>query len=709
MKRKYDLIGEQSMSNLYFRGKDEAKAVSDIERDLDKYNIVKNDILCSRILSEEIILEYTQNHGCGSFRYSCRKKAGRIYLTMTFPGESFDIFARGNDFIVSNVLKNYPLQCSWQYKTGQNLVLLEFEGIRTHLNNLMFIFRFLRLEKTRFIFATLLQIINILLSIAAPVLTARIIEGFSLGVLDKILLTAGALLLLRVVTDFFVYLINILFNRIYTTIMNTIEVEIAGDVMTMETGCIEEHGSGMIIRRMISDTDVIADGLDSLSQNLSKLVKYIGILGAILFVNPKIFLIKQAGLCVLVYIEIKRTDRYNSDKRAYLKLNDRFTGIVGEMVRGCRDVKYLSCEQVFLDTLSDRVQSTNASRKKLLNISRIFTVSGAMLRDIFEFVFCGILLLFSGNGTVSPAMAIVLLNYSAELLPVPEFCGAFLEVTKISALSGERLYQLLNSREFPREKFGTTHLENVCGDVEFRDVTFSYDKTSFFGKKKPVLNKMSFSVKAGETVAFVGKSGCGKSTTLNLITKFLDAASGTVLIDGVDIRKLDKRTIRENITAISQTPYIFNRSIRDNLRLVRQDVSDEEIIDVCKKACLHDEIMAMADGYDTILGEGGLTLSGGQRQRLAIARILLKPSRIVLLDEATSALDNTMQRRIQETITGLHATRTIIIVAHRLSTIRNCDRIFFISDGRVLAQGTHEQLLESCEEYRILYSGEERH
>ncbi len=190
------------------------------------------------------------------------------------------------------------------------------------------------------------------------------------------------------------------------------------------------------------------------------------------------------------------------------------------------------------------------------------------------------------------------------------------------------------------------------------------------------------------------------------ITKTCLEEQGTVLIDGLDIRTLDHDTIRSNIAVVTQQPYIFNMSIRENLCIVRPDLTDEEMADVCKKACIYDEIMSMPKGFDTVIGEGGTNISGGQCQRIAIARALIRNSRILLLDEATSALDNITQIRIQKAIENLHGDRTVIVIAHRLSTIINADVIFFIEDGRILDSGTHKELMESCASYRSLYGCE---
>ena len=229
--------------------------------------------------------------------------------------------------------------------------------------------------------------------------------------------------------------------------------------------------------------------------------------------------------------------------------------------------------------------------------------------------------------------------------------------------------------------------------------SFAYDKNK-------VLKDLSFKINAKETIAFVGKSGAGKTTIFNLLCKMYDTYKGQITIDGIDIRKLDKDSIRGNITIISQNPYIFNMSIRDNLRLVKSNITDKEIREACKAACLDEFIKTLPDKYDTIIGEGGINLSGGQKQRLAIARALVQKTRIILFDEATSALDNDTQEKINEAIENMKDEYTILIIAHRLSTIINADRILFINDGKIEAKGSHQFLLKHCKNYKHLYESE---
>ena len=243
-------------------------------------------------------------------------------------------------------------------------------------------------------------------------------------------------------------------------------------------------------------------------------------------------------------------------------------------------------------------------------------------------------------------------------------------------------------------------MQNAQGGVEFKNVAFSYNDEKVF-------EDLNLKIKPGECVGFVGKSGEGKSTILSLIPRLYDVDAGSVLIDGVDVRDLTKDSLRETVSVVSQSPYIFNMSIKENLKLVKPDATDAEIEDACKRAAIWDFIQSKPEGLNTMVGEGGVVLSGGQKQRIAIARAFLKQSRILLLDEATSALDNESQAEVKKAIKNMQKTCTIVIVAHRLSTVQDCDKIFVLENHKIVGKGSHEKLKQSCKAYKNLYKQEE--
>ena len=376
-------------------------------------------------------------------------------------------------------------------------------------------------------------------------------------------------------------------------------------------------------------------------------------------------------------------------------------GLTAELVRGVRDIKMLNASSSFLKTLEKSINEVSEKVYAMRNTHMNYNFAITVVDSIFEVLLVIILIYLLINHSITISLAIVLYSYRNNILGNLMYAVAnLLEELKDFNLSCNRVFSLLESKEFNKEQFGSKHLEKVNGDFEFKDVVFGYNKD------RTVLNKLSFNVKANETVGFVGKSGSGKTTIFNLLCKMYDIDDGEIKIDGYNIDTLDEESIRGSITIISQNPYIFNMSIRDNLKLVKDDLTDKEMIEACKIACLDDFVNTLPNKYDTVIGEGGVTLSGGERQRLAIARAFIQKTEIILFDEATSALDNETQSKIATALNNLKREYTILIIAHRFSTIVNCDKIYYISNGKVIDSGTHSELLKTCNEYKHLYESE---
>ena len=283
-----------------------------------------------------------------------------------------------------------------------------------------------------------------------------------------------------------------------------------------------------------------------------------------------------------------------------------------------------------------------------------------------------------------------------------------------SMVSFERVFEVLDAPEAIREKPGAIDLVEPRGAIEFDDVVFRYPPASatqiasmeqnagLGGDADPdvdVLHGLSLRVAPGETVALVGASGAGKSTTVSLVPRLYDVTGGSVRIDGIDVRDLTLDSLRASIGVVSQDPHLFHESIGDNLRYADPDATDEQIVTATTSARIHDTIAALPDGYDTVVGERGYRLSGGEKQRLAIARLLLKNPAIMILDEATSHLDNDNEAHIQEALEHALEGRTALVIAHRLSTIRSADRIAFVDDGRIAELGTHDELVAAGGRY----------
>ena len=329
------------------------------------------------------------------------------------------------------------------------------------------------------------------------------------------------------------------------------------------------------------------------------------------------------------------------------------------------------------------------------------------LNNIIYYVLQFIILLTCGylfiKGHIVYSVFMMINNYIWRIDEVAETLSSFgVNYNKVK-VSLSRIDDVVNNRVFKDEEFGNVNLENVTGNVKFKNVSFKYTK-----KESLTLDNLSFVIKPNQKTAIVGRSGNGKSTIFNLLLRYFDATSGEVLIDETNIKDLTENSLRSTISCVRQSPFLFNMSILDNFKIVKPDITLKEIKEVCKRAYIDEYIESLPKKYNTIIGEGGINLSGGQKQRLAIARTLLLNTKIILFDEATSALDNESQEYIKKTIDALAKDHTIIIVAHRLSTIIDADEILVIEKGKLSMKGTHKELLNKSKIYKGLYKNEER-
>ncbi|EXF73154.1 ABC transporter [Colletotrichum fioriniae PJ7] len=302
------------------------------------------------------------------------------------------------------------------------------------------------------------------------------------------------------------------------------------------------------------------------------------------------------------------------------------------------------------------------------------------------------------NSEATPGDLTMLLMYWAQLTSPLRFMASLGKKIGSDLIDAERLLDIMKKEPTIVNKKGARPLKLVGGNVDFNDVSFTYDS------KKKIINSISLSVPGGQTVAFVGATGAGKSTMLKLLNRFYDASEGSILIDGQDVRDVDLHSLRDRIGLVPQNPVLFDDTIISNIRYARITASDDEVFEACKAACIHDKIMTFTDGYNTRVGERGIKLSGGELQRVAIARAILKQPEIVLLDEATSSVDTDTEQKIQQSFMQLCKGRTTFIVAHRLSTIMNADRIVVIEDGEVVEQGNHADLVTAKGRYADLWS-----
>lgn len=566
--------------------------------------------------------------------------------------------------------------------------------------NIKFAWKYSKEEKWKLILLVLCTFFHVIISVVAPLVSAQVIVKLSNNQLKQVFYLAIALFAINIGSNIINYLCGYFSQVIYRETFTKLQLDLGKTILRLRNSCIDANSSGVFIERLTGDTSKIADVFNIINYHLLDILTDIGIFGAVFIIDIRIFAYLILMVLIIGFLERRKINVVTEKDKVLRKENENVSGFIGELVRGVRDIKMLSAERSFLTTLRTRLISLNKKRYDMSRTQRDYHLIIGSLHDVFDLIIIVLMLYLISNNELSIALALVVHNYMGRASYAVNSYSHLLEQLKNFNLSANRIFEIIYSSEFPKEKFGKHHLDSVEGNFEFRKVSFGYNEEEL------VLKDLSFIVNSQSTIAFVGKSGVGKTTIFNLLCKMYEPSNGKILIDGIDIMELDRESIRDNITIISQNPYIFNVSIRDNLKMVKDDVTDEEIVEACRIACLDDFIASLPSGYDTVVGEGGISLSGGQRQRLAIARALVQKTKIILFDEATSALDNITQTKIQQAIDNMKEDYTILIIAHRLSTIINSDRILFLSDGHVIADGTHEELLKICPEYRKLYEAE---
>lgn len=573
--------------------------------------------------------------------------------------------------------------------------------MKEFIKNLKFAWNFIRNQKKVLIKFVIINIFTIIISIVVPILSAKIIVSLTNSMFCQLILISILVFIVEQFRNISMYLIDKYSQIIYRESSSKIQLELGKSVLKLENKVIDSHGTGVFIQRITSDTSKLADIFNVLNECLYGIISSIGIFCAVFLINKIIFIYLFILIIILFLLERKRVSKYIEHDEIFRKKNEKVSGFMSEVIRGVRDIKMLNAENSFISSLENQIIDLNKEKYNMSKVNRNYKLLRGLLRDLIDLFLIVILVILIMKEKIAIATALIVYDYSKSLPEFAYYVGMLLDKVKDFNLSANRVFDIIDSSEFKKETFGNINLGKASGNFQFKNVSFGYGE-------KNVLKDLSFKINENETVAFVGKSGAGKTTIFNLLCKMYDINNGEIRIDGININDLDKDSIRGNITIISQNPYIFNLSIKENLKLVKQDLTDDEMIESCKAACLHDFIMSLPNEYDTIVGEGGVNLSGGQKQRLAIARALVQKTEIILFDEATSALDNDTQGQIQKAIENMKGEYTILIIAHRLSTIKNANRILYLDGGSILAQGTHSELMKNCLQYRHLYESEIR-
>lgn len=546
------------------------------------------------------------------------------------------------------------------------------------------------------------QVVFTILAVVIPIITARRLVLLTSGVFDKLFVIFIIIFIMEISRNLTKYISSYAYNKFYYDVRRNLQIELTRETLKITQEELNTTSSGVFIERINNDTDSLTDVFASLINQVTTIIGNLGILVTIFFINKYIFLAYFSFIIIIIAFNRYSSNINYMNRKKLKKEREKTGGFISEIVRGSKDVKILNAEESFLKKADQYLKkSSDMSYKYHMERAKYGAFSGT-IRDTAD-LGIGILICVSLiSKTLGIESALIIYSYHYQILYTADIIESVYEILKQFNLSANRIFGVLEENEFNKEVFGNKKLKNFNGNIEFRNVSFSYEDNI------PVLKDLSLKIDANQTVGFVGPSGAGKSTIFNLISAINKVDSGEILFDGINISELDKESIRGNLSVISQNAYIFNMSIMENLKIVKSNATNKEVKEACRLACLDDFIESLPNKYNTIVGEGGVTLSGGQRQRLAIARALLLKTEILLFDEATSALDNRTQSKIQEAISNLKGEYTILIIAHRLSTVINADKIFVIVDGAVEEEGTHSYLIKNSKTYNKLYDKEKK-
>lgn len=533
-----------------------------------------------------------------------------------------------------------------------------------------------------------------------PILTAQALLKISNNLLDQLIYIALIIFGIEIFRNILHFFSRKVSYNLFSKILLSVQTDIAKSLLRFETKKLDSTSSGVFIDRITKETSDIANIFPDIGESLINIITNIGVMVAIFIVNKYIFLFFVVTIFLSFWFRKNRMKAWFESSKEWRRQEEVNTSLITEIIRGLRDIKVLNAGKNVTKIMNNKLTESFDKRNKTEMKFQKYRLFAGIAQGLIDLSFIIIAVFLTKSGSLSITSFVVLYMYRSRVYGLQDYLAGLTEETKRFNVSAGRVFELLDEDKYPKETFGNKHIEKVYGDFEFKNVNFSYKED------RNIIKDLSFKIKANTTTAFVGKSGSGKSTIFSLLTKLYKINGGEILIDGVNIDLLNEESIRGNITIITQSPYIFNFSIKDNLKIVNEKASDEEIIKACKKASLHDFIMSLPDKYDTLIGEGGTMLSGGERQRLAIARALLKKSEIILFDEATSSLDNQTQMEIQKAINNIKGTYTILIIAHRLSTVMDSERIIVIDEGQIVGEGNHKELYKENKLYRELYEKE---
>ncbi len=556
-------------------------------------------------------------------------------------------------------------------------------------------------DKGKLVLASILIFISGIAEIFTGYLNGAAIESITNLELKAALIYLGIYFLIELTLDgSLLHFANSLLYKVESALTRKLGFFTYKKALNLPAVAFEKTSSGEIINRITNDADTLSFAFGRLLNMISSLVAS-SIIIIYVFINSWIIGVEILVLLLLLFLVVKKYNpKLKEIHKERKKEQDKFTSLTTESIRGIREIKTLGIKSSLISDMTDIIKVIYKKSEKEIDIQKEFNIIVRFLKAILEvgvFATCVVLLYFN---QISLTFFIAMTYYIYRYMWLIENINDLTQVYQKVVVSITRVNEILENKLYQDECFGNKNISNIKGVLEFKNVVFSYPDEDI------TLNNFNLTLEPNKKIAIVGKSGQGKSTLFNLITRIFDPKEGEILLDNINIKDLSEESLRKNISIIRQEPFIFNKTIKENFELVDKNITLKEIRKYSKMAYIDDYIMSLPKKYDTILGEGGVNLSGGQKQRLSIARTLSKKSKVILFDEATSALDNESQEYIKKAIDNLVKEHTVIIVAHRLSTIMDSDVIHIVDKGKVVASGSHNELLKTNKIYKNLYETE---
>lgn len=540
-----------------------------------------------------------------------------------------------------------------------------------------------------------------LCNLVYPKIASGIVGGFETGDMDKNALITSALFLAGV------YILKAICQYVVGYYGHMVGVRMQADMRRdlfmkyerLPFSYFDDHKTGDLLSRLTTDLWDVSELAHHGPENLFLAVlMFIGSFAVLASINLTLTLIMFAIVPFIILFTVLSRRKMSAAMKSSRKQMSEINSTLENSVGGIRETKAYAAEAHEICKFNNTNALFRKYRGDAMKSLGTFDSIMQLLQDLLylTIVLVGGLFLYNGELSAEDFTAF-LLYISMFLNPIQRFVALFQQLQE--GMSGfSRFCDIMAADE--ETDNGKTVITDIKGDLVFDNVSFGYSTEE---NGRMVISDLTLNIPAGRTLALVGPSGGGKSTLCHLIPRFYEVGEGRILLDGVDTREITLNSLRKNIGIVSQTVFLFDGTVRDNIAYGTDGVTDEEIIEAAKKANIHEYISTLENGYDTHVGERGVKLSGGQRQRIAIARVFLKNPKLLILDEATSALDNATEMQIQSSLEELSRGRTVIVVAHRLSTVKNADEIVVLDKDGIVERGTHDQLIAVGGEYKKLY------